>query len=43
MRWPIIDLIELMGIRGALSPKTLLIARVSIESFSMVPVPWAEM
>ena len=43
IRWPIMLLIELMGMRGASSPKTRFTAAVSIESFSWVPVPWAEM
>lgn len=43
IRCPIIDLIELIATRGACSPNAALIALVSIESFSLVPVPWAEM
>ena len=43
MRWPIIDLMLVMGISPARSPKTRLTALVSIESFSLVLVPWAEM
>ena len=40
---PSIDLIELMGIREALSPKTRLTAIVSKRSFVSVPVPCALM
>jgi len=35
------DLVELTGIRRASSPKTCLMARVSVRSFIGVPVPWA--
>jgi hypothetical protein len=43
IKCPIIDLIELIGTLGAYSPKTALIATVSLPSFSRVPVPWALM
>ncbi len=36
-------LIELTGMAGARSPKTTLIACVSMGSLMGVPVPWAEM
>ncbi len=41
MVWPIIDLIELMGVRRAASPKTRLTASISSRSLVGVPVPWA--
>src|SRR3712207_104321 len=37
---PIIDLVVLIGMRYARSPKHFLTAAVSIRSFSSVPVPW---
>ena len=43
IRCPVIDLVELTATRRACSPKTVLIAWVSILSFSCVPVPWALM
>ena len=43
MRWPIMLLMLLTGILYARSPNTCLIAIVSVESFSPVPVPCALM
>ena len=43
MVWPIIDLIELIGVRRAASPKTRFTARISSRSLVGVPVPWALM
>ncbi len=40
---PIMDLIELTGIRYARSPRALLNAAVSWRSFCRVPDPWALM
>ena len=40
---PYIDLWALIGILYALSPKTNLMALVSVTSFSLVLVPWALM
>ncbi len=42
-RWPIIDLVLLIGMRAACWPKTVLMACVSERSFSWVDVPWALM
>ena len=41
--WPIMDLVELMGILWARSPNSRLIATVSSASFNGVEVPWALM
>src|SRR6202158_5015228 len=41
--WPRAPLIELTGMRAAASPKTLVIAAISIASLYTVPVPWALM
>ena len=41
--WPIMDLLELIGICVARSPKSCWIPKDSILSFSGVPVPWALM
>ena len=41
--WPIIDLLELIGIRPARSPNSCWMPKASILSFSGVPVPWALM
>ena len=38
--WPIIDLVELIGIAAARGPKHFFSAAVSIRSFSSVLVPW---
>ena len=43
IRWPIMLLIELMGMSFAESPNRRLTALVSMESFSFVPVPCALM
>ena len=40
-RWPVIDFVELTASRRAWSPKTVLMARVSVVSLSSVDVPWA--
>ena len=42
-RWPVIDLVALIGIFLAYSPKTVLMAIVSVRSLSGVEVPWALM
>jgi hypothetical protein len=41
--WPIMDLVEEMGILGASAPKTVLMALVSATSFARVDVAWALM
>jgi hypothetical protein len=41
--WPVIDLVELIAIRGACSPKTRFTASVSASSLNGVPVPCALM
>ena len=41
--WPIIDLVELMGMLYARSPNNLLMATLSRVSFKGVDVPWALM
>ena len=42
-RCPVIDFVDEIGIRAAWSPKTSLIAAVSVESLAGVDVPWALM
>lgn len=41
IKWPVMDLVELMATLSAQSPRALLMAMVSIGSFSDVEVPWA--
>jgi hypothetical protein len=43
IRWPVIDLGELVGIRSASSGSAIRSARVSAASLARVPVPCAQM
>jgi len=41
--WPTTDLLAVIGMRAARGPSRVLMARVSVLSFGLVPVPWALM